>query len=126
MATYSLTTRTAKGSKLSIEEMDNNLLYFQQEITGISPNYRTLSYTNSNAQIRATDSTIFLEINTSTFSLNMPSPESMIGKELLFVLTATGSTCTLNGTFSNSSFSYVSSDARSFRYMSNGTYWYVL
>lgn len=126
MATYSLITRTAKGSKLSIEEMDNNLLYFQQSITNISPNYRSMSFSSNNAQIRATDSTIFLSINASTFSLLMPSPEDMIGKELLFVLTATGSTCTLNGTFSNSTFTYISSNVNSVRYISNGTYWYVI
>lgn len=30
MSTYSLTLRGTKGSKLSIEEMDNNMLYLQQ------------------------------------------------------------------------------------------------
>ena len=139
--TYSLVTREGKGSKLTITEMDGNLLYLQQlaqsnGATGPagpagSNNVVFLTYENSNnTTISSTASIIFASNDSGYEYLNLTLPTPTIGWQMTIVRTDQYNSengIIINGSFfsgdSNYSLSYSGTNVV---IIFDGSVWHVL
>ena len=126
-----LILRGDKGSKLTAEEMDNNLVYLESNGGGDSSTFRILNNSNDGETILTTDKTIFINITDYTsINLYMPDPSEMAGKTLFFKRTDGGSEnwAIINGFFynENTSYSLYGYNYNNVTFISDGISWYQI
>ena len=107
MPTYSLITRSQKGSKLTTTEMDDNLLYLEELALSTSSGYSFLTYANTGATIST--STVFVGVDSYNFmTLYLPTDSIWIGVEIRVIKTDNSyeNSVTINGNFYNGDTTY--------------------
>jgi hypothetical protein len=125
----SLILRSEVGRRLTINEVDGNLLYLQN-LANTNTNIN-LSINNSfnGATLSSTASIFFCDSSYSYTSVNLPDVAEMTGKELRFISTDDNyeGSFTLNGPFYDSSNNYnLNGFGHTLTIVSDGSVWWIL
>jgi hypothetical protein len=132
--THSLTLREDKDTRLSIQEMDNNLKFLNNLALSATPqeSYRLLTisdfYENS-CLVSTTDTYLFIDCPFNAYlSLYLPTPAEMPGKKLVFIKTDNHyeNYVALHGTFNNESIYHLNNSGQNATFVSDGNTWWLI
>lgn len=120
-----LILRSEKGSKLTAEEMDNNLIYLESNGGG-GTTVITITNSHNGMTLSAIDSIIFVDL--ITFSdIILPDPSTAIGKKITFIKKDLGYESGINvyGNFyDGNTFTSIYQPGLGFTVTTDGNVWY--